>query len=237
VRQPPRPEDDHRRPHSSGPPSPSPRSPLAIAALVLALVPCCPPVSLLGAILGLVALRRIQLANGPPANRRLAIAAVLIGIGVSLFSGFLMNTAARSIDHRTTQMMVEHVEQAIREAAEGREHDALQRWSSAAQEQITAEDLREFGTATQSRHGRLQRFSITSQSRSGTLLQQRFDVAGLFIFERRKRTGAASFEVRPSRRGLLPEIRMESLLIEDREHGNLRLPAGRNTADTHHAPR
>ena len=57
-------------------PSASPISVLAVVALVLAVIPLCVPINLLGFVLGMVAIRRIERSDGGLRGRPAAMVAI-----------------------------------------------------------------------------------------------------------------------------------------------------------------
>jgi hypothetical protein len=74
---------------SSAPTPDAPRPPtstLAVVAFVMALVPCCFPVTMLGAMLGWVALRRIRASGGMLGGAKFAASAIPVGIILTILS-------------------------------------------------------------------------------------------------------------------------------------------------------
>ena len=85
------------KPAQEHPPSwtPSRVSSLAVVAMVLACLPC-PPVSLLGAVLGLMALSRIKQSKGAMTGIRLARISIVVGVVLSLASVVLQACSSRT---------------------------------------------------------------------------------------------------------------------------------------------
>src|SRR5688572_2201103 len=57
---------------------------LAVFGVILAAFACCPPVNLIGSVLGVMALQRIALSNGALRGRRLARTAMILGLCFSI---------------------------------------------------------------------------------------------------------------------------------------------------------
>lgn len=108
------------------PPAP-PYSRLAIAAFVVAVVPCCPLTGLLGFFLGLAALRRIAAAPGLR-GRQLATAAVFLGIVSTVVSAYGIVRFARSAAERQDRALAEAVQSFVVAAQESRFDDARKAW-------------------------------------------------------------------------------------------------------------
>jgi hypothetical protein len=198
-------------------------SKLAVFALILAVVPCCPMLSLLGGALGLVAFQRIKLSGGRLTGKRTAIAAGITGFALSLVSSLALNGLANYIERTNNAIMHERILTAVNTSWAPDHATVRRQFAPAAQPALLDDAVDAFGKAAQERYGRLQRFSITSTAERGVFDRQ-IDVAGLFVFDRAQQLGSASFEIRATMNQYWPEIRLIELRIEDKKEGDLRLP-------------
>lgn len=198
---------------------------MAVTALALAVIPCCPMVSALGALLGILALRRIQASGGTQSGAGIAKAAVAIGIGIAILSAVMYGSFMNLVNGTNQDIMVHLVEDAIRQSAERDFAGAEKLWTDDARNAMTADQVHDFGTQTHERYGLLKRFTVTSSELTGSIFEREFVVAGIFVFESRDLTGSAQFRVSANGSTLWPEFKLESLAIADPEGGELRLPA------------
>ena len=86
-------------------------APLAIVALLVALIPLCPPLNVLGVLLGMMAMRQIaraRAAGGHLRGRGTAIAAIMLGLIVGAGSWWAWGDTARWMD-REIRAEVMHV--------------------------------------------------------------------------------------------------------------------------------
>jgi hypothetical protein len=196
-------------------------SALAIAALVLSVIPCCPMVNLAGAMIGVAALRRIDSAPAQLGGRRLAIVAIAAGLGLSIFLGGAWIAFAVQYQDRVDRDMVTTVETFVRSAADGDVAQARAMWSRVPSAAIDDAAVFAFGQEVKDRYGALERISIASTTSVGSVLSMRIDAACVFSFESSTRTGSAGFQVISSASGFWPTVRLVSLRIDDADRGNI----------------
>ena len=206
-----------------------PTSGLAIAALVLAVVPCCPAISLVGTVLGVAALRRIQAANGALAGRSIAKWAIGIGITLAILSTMGMTILVQHAEQTNREIISTQIAEVIDSSRVQQPDRAAKAWNNASANTPTTAEFQRFGQEVAQRYGRLQRFSISSMTTGGSLFRQRIEVAGVYIFQNVERTGSAIFDVQPRAGDLWPQFHLTALTIEDRDHGDLKLPPEAST--------
>lgn len=184
---------------------------LAIAGLAFALVPCCPPSSLIGALLGVIAMRRWRMRGGSIAERRVAIAAVLIGVASTIvWSGLLPATAAGMLKgmspdiSRETSTIVEAVRA-------GRDADVRRAWSPDPATYPTDEQLAACRAAFGDL-GAFRGFDVSSLSQGGPTMEPRLEAIGQMRFESDTLLGAV--RVRVLRITGSGRVRVERLVIE-----------------------
>jgi len=73
-------------------------APLAIAALLVSLIPLCPPLNMVGVVLGLFALRQVSRAGGSLRGRGAANTAILVGLVVGAASWWAWSDTLRWMD-------------------------------------------------------------------------------------------------------------------------------------------
>ena len=195
---------------------------LAVVAIVLAAVPCCPVVSLAGSALGITALRRIRAATGALGGLRLEQLAIAIGLMVGALSMIGLTRLGQWVDRTNHEEMTRAVETAVRGAMDGNVQEVQKVWASGPG--LPADAIQSFGESALQRYGRLRWFSASFSSASGSMFQQEYEVAGVFVFDRRELTGSAAFEVRTDTGQIWPQFRLKSIEITDKENGDLRLP-------------
>lgn len=200
---------------------------LAVVALVLAAIPCCPMVSLAGALLGLAALRRIHAAGNALAGTRVAQWAVGVGFALTILSTALLTMLAHQFDDANRRVMTAQIAEVINASTVGQVDRSAKSWNNIGSSTPAAAEFERFGHLVLNRYGRLQRFSISSTTVGGSLFQQHIEVAGVYIFQNAERPGSAVFEVHAGGVDLWPQFRLRSLVIEDREKGDLKLPVDR----------
>jgi hypothetical protein len=202
---------------------------LAIFALVLALVPCCPMVSLLGGTLGLIAWRQIRRSSGRLRGETTAKAAAFTGMAVGLLTLIAFTWIQTALLRNLDAAIVRQTETFIHASQQGDQVTARATWDHSALTP-TGPEMTAFGQTLHSRYGRLQRFTITSQVHKG-VLQPTLEVAGLFVFERNAGgpgggglLGFIKFEIHPQLKVVDPELLITEIKIEDPDSGDLALP-------------
>jgi hypothetical protein len=191
---------------------------MAITALVLVLIPGCPVVSLVGAFVGLAALKRIQASAGGLGGRRLAMGAIIAGWLLGIIWTVVWFQFFSALETNLRDSMQAHIQRVIEPEA-----DAASVWVSGLAAPDDAE-IAGFRTAFASRFGALSRVSITSlESARGTerASEGDFSLAMVLFCDDGKPLAAARFD--------LPlgsvEPRLRSLRIIDKARGDLVIPA------------
>jgi hypothetical protein len=201
------------------------RSGMAIAAFILALVPCCPVVSALGSTLGLVAYRRIRTSGGMLRGEKLAKAAIFCGLAISLLSliGFtsLQSGIQRGLKDGIVQCIEQFISKAQQAAQTGDVTAARERWVISAT-RPGDDAIAAFGRESQARYGAFQRFTITSFTSNATYSAQQ-EVAGVFIFENKQLVGSGRLVLPPQWNVLKPRLLLMEIKVEDPDAGDLAL--------------
>jgi hypothetical protein len=210
-----------------------------VVALVLSVVACCPLVSLLGALLGIAAYRRITLSGGLLRGRRVAQTAIILGVGLSIASSIVWSKVQSSLVGWTNDAAVTCVESFVRAAQRGDASGARSRWAGSTQAAGAANDdsVLGFGAAASDRYGSLRAFRVTSIVSAGSMLASGLDVAGTFSFERRELPGSAGFVLEPVSMWSMPVLRLRQIVIEDAQAGDLALPQRSRAAASNPASR
>ena len=147
----------------SDPPVPvTPRasfSALAVVAVVLAFVPFCPPINALGAVLGVIAWRRIRESMGRLAGRRTSLTAIFGGIFMSIVTLVGFQQLAEMMEKQQSMEMGVALDGFL-EAIENERYDESLKWWSIRDQQIVHEELVEFGAGMRAEYGELESVRI-----------------------------------------------------------------------------
>ena len=127
-------------PDGDAPGGPPPRSRLAVAALVLALVPCCPAVPLAGSMLGVLAHARIRRAGGRLGGEGIAIGAMVAGSVLAVVQMLLLERYLQTQSAEQARTAIEAVEASLDDDRDGWPTSALPFWADGAA--MDAERLR-----------------------------------------------------------------------------------------------
>lgn len=202
-------------------------SALAVVALVLALIPMCPPVNLLAVALGMLAYRRIVMAGGRLRGQGLARAAIVSGFLLCLFSLMLLGNFAASYQQRTDDDMRISIEQVIKGAADQRVSGVMANWSASRETRPEDDAILEFGTRMTERYGEFKHLNVISFTKDSILTQRR-QAAVIFHFANEQLNGYAELELVNQPFDFFPLFRVRSIVIEDPVLGDLTLPSRDN---------
>jgi hypothetical protein len=204
-------------------------SALAVTALILAVIPCCPLVNLAGVTIGITALKRIERSGGALGGKRIAKSAIAVGLALSvlLAAAWMMFTVQyqRHVDEEMQSISQGFVLAAI----DGHARRARQFWTPERQQQVSEQAIEEFGKQVAARFGRLSGINFSVTSGSGSLFEPHIDAACVFTFESSKRTGSVSFRLVPSGNSVWPIVKLRQFRINDAERGDLILGAAAET--------
>ncbi|GEM_PF-2006603 len=202
---------------------PSRISSLAVVAMVLACLPC-PPVSLLGAVLGLMALSRIKQSKGAMTGIRLARLSIVVGVAVSLVSVILLSMFQSYVERGQEEGISEAVHTFVVESINDNASGALAQWDLQGHP-ISVEQVEVFGSDVEERFGSFKSLRVgkVSPAADMSLLKAGLDAWLIFEFESGTRNGSGRFLLVPRVGTFSLGIRMQSLRIEDTD-GMLSIP-------------
>ncbi|MEM7229655.1 MAG: hypothetical protein AAF432_12660 [Planctomycetota bacterium] len=204
-------------------PEPTPRttapkaSSLAIAAFVLALIPC---LSLMGMVLATITIVRIRQSGGRIGGKRLAHAAMIIGFAVTMLTSLALMQYQRSILGRITIESERIAEAVFSPDADVRDGIV---WSRDVERSAKPDVIAAFIADAESRFGSFQSFAYTSHAFPGNMGRQ-VDVAGLFTFEDQARPGSLVFIATYPNLGEGLQLKLMRVVIDDASAGALTLP-------------
>lgn len=187
----------------------------------LAVLGCCPMVSLLGSVMGLAALGRIRHSRGELRGRRLALAATFVGAALAIGSSIGLGLLQESMRDYCERSIAATVEAAVHDAADGKIKEAGDRWGDWPGDRPNDEALARLGNETLSRYGGLKRFQVTHMVPAGGFLNPQFEVAGVFDFERGQQTGSARAAFGQGADGELASFWLRQLKIDDAQAGSI----------------
>jgi len=207
------------RPSRRAAPAASPRRhPLAIPGLVFALIPCCPPAGLLGAMLGIFAMRGVRLRPDLYTGRQIAIAAILIGCIHAIVTAGLLQSFAQRQQESQRRLAREMVRLVIAGDPSPGSDPASLFTSSAA---ITDHELQAFRAFLRERYGAFDFFTPAVVTPRGEMLRPQLDVAGSFTFDGRPVLGSVRFDVAVQPPSMQTRLRVQWMRVGDEEGGRL----------------
>ncbi|MCZ6835368.1 MAG: DUF4190 domain-containing protein [Planctomycetota bacterium] len=218
--------------HTPAPSGPASKiSALAIVAMVLAVIPCCPPVNLLAVGLGMLAYRRIGRSGGRLRGANVARAAIFAGFALSILSLILLGRFGEQYQQRLKDDMLTDLQVVMQAAIDQQVGVVQSKWSPNAPVVPSDEAILQFGAELEARYGAIERIIIVSQTHSG-VSKQRIQAALIFQCTRGEYNGSVEVELAFLPMELIPDIRLHWLMLEDPEAGNLRLPEVDDPPDT-----
>jgi hypothetical protein len=199
----------------------------------------------LALIAGVLALRQISASDGVLRGRRLAWAGIALGA-----LGLVLTLAAQSLVRRVQESLNGDLEKAVEVTFaaldDDDDGDAVGRWMPAAGRRIGREDVRGFAQEARARYGAFESMTVleTETPELSLMENHRLHMAVAFRFVRTDATGERTGGERvdgevvailvPGMTSLLPDTRIESIVIVDPKAGALELrgrPAAREEAD------
>jgi hypothetical protein len=213
------PQPEHRpaAPRSARQPIPV----LAVVAIVLAAVPCCPFTGLIGAFLGVLALRRTRVSGGSLVGRRLAVIAIIAGVGSAIVWTLWLERLRGQLMEANDEAMTARISETIRAVEQGDADGALDGWIDDAGRRPTTDAVAAFGEQASARYGTFGRVAIVSSTPGGSMLDPIWEVACIFHFTEASPLGSARFETSLVPGSMTPRFELARLEIEDRERGDL----------------
>lgn len=199
-------------------PSP-PTSRLAVAALICSAFLCCPAASIVGAILGLRALRSIRASGGTLGGMGMARLAMFIGVGGLLAQYVGMSWFVTTYEEHLEGEIIKAVEASL--ATPEAAFDTW--WRTGDASAVDGPALRRFADEARARYGSLQRVTLTAKPVFGAGTKRTISAPLTFFFEHDHRIGGAVVHIEIIRTSIFPKIRVRELVISDSERGDLRL--------------
>ncbi len=192
--------------------------------MVFAVIGCCPPVSLLGGMLGVLAMQRIGASNGTLRGRKLARIAALTGIGLGAIGMFGWWRLQIHMHAQQREAIVSAVERLVSSAQSGDLAEARSQWVADRRQAISDDELDQFGQSLRARYGSFRSFSATFITQQPGMLTMTVDVAGTFSFVSGDRPGYVELSVVPGSNPLKQAMRVRHITIEDADDGPVQLP-------------
>ncbi len=215
---------DSTDPHLNQVPAAPPKGPLsalAVTALVIAVLPGCPPVNLLGLVLGVLALRRIRNASGRLGGRRIAQLAVGLGWLSSMLWAAGWWWVGDTTRDALEQSMTEQVERLLVIESDRQAEEQVARWSGPAAVAPSPQEVRAFAESVRARYGPLRRLSVTSMTTDGSFSDPTYVIAMIAFFEGGQHAASGRFRLQV---GTL-QTRLQRLIVMDPDGGDLMIPS------------
>ncbi|MAT82470.1 MAG: hypothetical protein CMJ29_12605 [Phycisphaerae bacterium] len=192
---------------------------MAILAMVIACLPC-PPVSLLGSVIGLMAIGRIRQADGKLRGLTLAKISIVVGILMSVSSLFLLTSLRDYLEDGQRKAISESVQIFLTESLNDNASGALSHWDL-KESPVHVEDVVAFATVVHDRLGSLKSLQIgkIDPAKDVSMLQPRLDAWLILEFDQGTRNASCQFVLVPVLGSMSFGTRITSLKIEDPDGG------------------
>ncbi|MEE2719177.1 MAG: hypothetical protein VX727_05275 [Planctomycetota bacterium] len=220
----------HDPPDIDLPPTPPARprfSVLAIIAVVLAFLPLCPPVNALGALLGVIAWRRIRESGGQLGGRRTSLTALFGGIAMSVVTLIGFQQLAEGMEQQQKQDMGVALDEFMHAMQDEAFDTALQSWSLRSTP-VPRDELVSFSADLKQANGVFESVRIGSMQPvpGDSFLTPEVTAWIICRFDSGERNGSARFVLSPApgRWTLVPLL--VELRIDDGDGEELVLPQG-----------
>jgi hypothetical protein len=199
---------------------------LPITAIVLALAPGCPIVTLIGAGLGALALARLRRSGADNARatlaRRLSIGAMAGGAITTIFWMSAIERFAATVDAAHHEAVSQRSVELLAAAEAGDVDAARATWLGVATAP-TAAEIRAFGAACAARYGAVQDVAVLSATRTGSALGSTFEAAVVLRFERESITGLVRYRIFVGLGSPMVDCRITGVTIDDSDRGPMEL--------------
>ncbi|MCH2132908.1 MAG: DUF4190 domain-containing protein [Phycisphaerales bacterium] len=220
-------QDEHGGPNP--PPAPQGRpvaprlSALAVVAVVVACLPC-PPMSLVGAVLGLMALSRIRHSGGTLTGVNVARVAIILSLVVTLAGVLVLRSLEGYLQRTTNEAITTTVYDFIVQSSNGNTTGALAQWDLRSTP-VDIEAVGAFGETVTEQLGPLKSLRVgkVSQAANAAFLEQAVDVWLIYEFEAGSRNGAGALVLEMDMQTFQWKARLRQLRIEDPD-GQLSMP-------------
>ena len=199
---------------------------LPYIAIASSLVLCCPMTSLMGFVLGLISLRRIQASHGRLGGRTIAKMAMALGLIMVPVQYFILD-AFQKMNERLLQEGLEHSMSVVFDVdSQDRSDDLLRVFSSLDGKRPSTAEIDSFVERATSELGPYQGLSVirSTPGESG-FLDRSYEIAVGFRFTARTVTGGVECLVIPSGTSLPHSILFQRIELQVLPESALMLPA------------
>lgn len=202
-------------------------SALAVVAVVLAFIPLCPPINALGAVLGVIAWRRIRDSMGRLAGRRTSLTATFGGVFMSIVTLVGFQQLAEMMERQQGIEMGVALDGFL-QAVEDERYDESLKWWSIRDQQIGHEELVEFGAGMRTDFGKLESVRIGKMTTvpGESLFAPQANCWIICRFDSGVRNGSARFVLQTSTGSWSLVPLLIELRIEGDDDSELVLPIG-----------
>lgn len=198
------------------------RSGLAVTSLVCSLIICCPITTVLGPLLGVIALFRLK---GKPhlSGKSFAISGIVIGIIATLFwviaSTYISKYAMEFVE-QTREVSTETIQ-----AGYDGNYDEFRSHLSRSSDDVTDAEIKAFIAILEDRFGKFDSAFLNMQEENKEIQQtsQEVPIPIRFIFETKDTTGFMTFEFIPGTEYGY-EMKIGCIQIHDSKNGDIIFP-------------
>jgi hypothetical protein len=203
----------------------------AYIGLVCSLVFCCPVTSLVGVLVGWFSLRAIDRSDGRLGGRRLALAAIIIGLVMLPFQFLLLSAYNARSDEAISDGLASCVATVFDVDGQDRKRALEQVFVRRRGQYPSPELADEFVRSVVSDLGDFRSVSIVQRSVQPDFARSLHDVALVFMFEENMATGGAVCELIMNPTNFQLEVRLVDLEINLTDGKVLHLPAASAVSD------
>ncbi len=197
------------------------RSGLATASLICSLIVCCPVVTLIGVILGIVAL--LQMRGKQIAGRGFALAGIVIGIVTTVLTSlgiaFLVHAAMEVLD-QTPKLVTTAIQSGIQGDTEAFRAEFSYDAVAANDEEVTS-----FIATLTSRYGKFDEAVIDMRAMQGgqQSSEGQAEMPLQLVFETQTISSTVVIDIAKGKESWV-DVKIQCLLIHDSEKGDLAFP-------------
>ena len=202
-----------------------PRHLLPFFALASSLVLCCPMTSLMGFVLGLIALRRIQASGGALGGRKIAKTAMILGLVMVPVQYFILDSFQKLNERLLQEGLEDSMSILFDVESVQRDDDLLRIFSTLEGRRPSGAEIKTFVDEALSSLGAYQGLSvIRSTPGDSGFLDQSYEVAVGFRFSDRTVTGGLECLVIPSGTSMPHAVLFQRIELQIEPELTLQLP-------------
>ena len=191
----------------------------------------------LAVLLGMIALDRIRSSAGSLRGRGVAWTGIALGI-VSLSLTFLFQWGLTTLQESLNDQLDADIRATFAAVDDAGGRAALGKWAPATGTVLTTEELGAFARAAHERYGPFTAYSVSSEVRRPDFAtgSHTLELAVKLEFAQASVPAVVVAKIMPAPGEIMPQMRIESIAIDDAERGALRVGGGKGATATASQP-